>query len=193
MQNSPDNENKNAPDGVDDKSSLGIKPNIAATLSYALVWIVGVISNMIIGWIALGQIVPQYYSKEGLFRQLQYEIATGGNTLQIKLQIAGIVALFISGVITCGAGFVFFTMEKESRWVRLHTIQAILFFMLTIVAYIVVTILSMALGPNANTILTMLLGLIFLVIWILLMVKAYKGNMFKLPFISDLAENIVTK
>ena len=35
-----------------------------------------------------------------------------------------------------------------------------------------------------------LIGIASFVLWILLMVKAYQGQKFKLPFVGDLAENL---
>lgn len=190
MQNIPsDQENYKAPsdtepslgtssEDMDGKSSIGIKPNIAAALSYALVWAIGCISSLIIGF----KIVQDYGPN----------IATTNDRLLIQIQMTTIMYLVISGVITLGAGCIFFLMEKESRVVRLHSMQAILFGVLWFAASIILSVMGMALGAGI-ALLSIPVSIAFLVVWILLMVKAYKGDMLKLPVISNIAENIVTK
>lgn len=168
---------------MDGKSSIGLQPNIAAALSYALIWIIGVISNSIISFIVLSQMLPG-----GAFGGHNPE---NPETMS-KILFASIISQFISAGITFGAGFILFTMEKESRFVRLHAIQAILFNVLNFAVVIILGVMTMALGPGIG-VLGIFVNIAFLVVWILLMVKAYKGDMLKLPVISDLAENIVTK
>jgi uncharacterized membrane protein len=200
MQNIPPNqENYNAPsdtapslgtssENMDGKSSTGFKPNIAAALSYALIWIIGLVCSLIQTFIIF---LVTTYSK-GAF----------------KTEIIFYIAPIISALITLGAGFIFFLMEKESRFVRLHSMQAILvgvlWFAVPFLFYIVFIVLYET--PPATTnkdvaylaviaylLLGYLVSLTFLVIWILLMVKAYMGGMLKLPVISYIAKNIVTK
>lgn len=146
------------------KSSFGLEPNIAATLSYALVWTVGNISY----WIVM---VPAL--KSGVFPGVFF-------------------SLIIPGALTAGAGFIFFVLEKQSRFVRVHAMQAILFAVLWFASEAVITGLALVAG-------IVILGfpvpasIAFLLVWLWLMVKAYRGEMFKLPIIGELAENLVAK
>ena len=99
-------------------------------------------------------------------------------------------------------------MEKENRFVRFHALQSILlhvaFVVLAIALWFIGFILLIA-GAAARTasnsggavgeIMGMLMGLIWLVIVIAYIaglifaaVKAYGGNMFKLPIIGNMAE-----
>lgn len=172
------------------KSSTGLKPNIAAALSYALIWITGFLSNTIISLIVIGQMLPGFSS--GRYNSENAEIL-------VKLVFAGLISQIISLGIACGVGFMFFLMERESRFVRLHTIQAILFNVLNVATIIVIGVvggvigvMDLALGGVAS-VLGHLVLLAFLVIWIILMVKAYKGERLKLPVINNIAENIVSK
>jgi uncharacterized membrane protein len=44
------------------------------------------------------------------------------------------------------------------------------------------------LGPLLVSLISMIVGLAFLMIWIVLLIKALQGEMFKLPLIGDFAE-----
>ena len=168
---------------LEEKSSMGLKPNIAAMLSYLLVWIIGFVSSSIINFIVIGQMIPGWF--QGVPDGTKEQLIS-------KIQIAGIISLVIGGVFTTGAGFVFFTMEKVSRFVRVHTIQAILFNILSISVSILLSIMTIALGAGI-AVFGILVSIAFLVVWIWLIVRAYKGDMLKLPVISEQAENIVAK
>lgn len=77
------------------------------------------------------------------------------------------------------SGLVFLLVEKKDKEVRFNAIQSILFFgAITVVG--LVPILGLLLIP--------VLGLIGLAGWVMLLVKAYQGNKFKLPVIGELAE-----
>jgi uncharacterized membrane protein len=92
---------------------------------------------------------------------------------------------YVAGWIT---GLVFFLIEKENRFVRFHAMQSIMVFGGLTVAFIVAGFL-----PFIGGILTMVLSIAQLVLWILLMVKAYQNVHFKLPVVGDLAEKQLEK
>ncbi len=109
------------------------------------------------------------------------------------------VAALLAYVLTWVTGLVFFLIEKENRFVRFHAMQAILFGVSFFALYIALAIVTTTIG-FVSGILAALVGLIgllipllFLVGWILCMVKAFQGEMFKLPVIGDMAANIVNK
>ena len=79
-------------------------------------------------------------------------------------------------------GVIFLIMEKESRFVRFHAMQSILTFVAINIIYWIVGFL-----PYVRAILIPILAILFFVLWILLMYKAYKGEMFKLPIVGDIA------
>jgi uncharacterized membrane protein len=62
--------------------------------------------------------------------------------------------------------------------------------MQSIVTFLALFVISMIIGfiPILGWMLSGLLGLIGLVLWLLLMFKAYQGEMYKLPIAGDLAE-----
>jgi len=93
--------------------------------------------------------------------------------------------------VTIIPAIIFLVIEpfKSSRFVRFHAFQCLFFalawFVLSIAMNIVVHIpvfgwLTLLLWP--------IIGLAGFVIWLVLVLKAYQGQMFKLPVIGDLAE-----
>ena len=81
------------------------------------------------------------------------------------------------------SGLVFILIEKDSKFVRFHALQSIYVFG-------TITVASIVLGwiPILGFVLSPLLGLLGIVLWIVLMIKAYQGEMFKLPWVGDLVE-----
>ncbi len=76
-------------------------------------------------------------------------------------------------------GLIFFLVEKNDKDIRFHAMQSIIFFGgLTILTFV----------PLIGWLLSPFLGIIGLVGWIVLLVKAYQGGKLKLPVIGDLAE-----
>ncbi len=79
-------------------------------------------------------------------------------------------------------GLIFFITEKESKMVKFHAMQSILF-------SIALFVISSALGwvPFLGGLLKNLFSLGGLITWVFLMYKAYNNEMFKLPIIGDIA------
>ncbi|MGE0875520.1 MAG: DUF4870 domain-containing protein [Burkholderiales bacterium] len=105
--------------------------------------------------------------------------ATSKTSTGLQPNVAGLLC-YLAGWIT---GLVFFLIEKENRFVRFHAMQSL-------ITFGGLTALFIALGfiPLIGWLLIPILGLVQLVLWILLMVKAYQGEHFKLPVIGELAE-----
>ena len=109
-------------------------------------------------------------------------------------KLAGLLC-YILGIIT---GLIFFLIEKSNDVVRFHAAQSILFSGSMIVLWIVITILqfvilsiSLSLG-SIFSLLTMLLGLAVFVLWVVLLIKGYSGEKWKLPVIGDMAERMAS-
>jgi uncharacterized membrane protein len=121
--------------------------------------------------------------------------ASGPSSTGLQPNIAALLAY----VLTWLTGLVFFVIEKQNRFVRFHAMQSILFgvgiIVVQIVLSIVGAILSQILGLFGvlTGLVSLVLLLAFLAGWIFCMVKAYQGQMFKLPIIGDMAEKIVNK
>ena len=86
-------------------------------------------------------------------------------------------------VLTIITGVIFLIIDKRPE-VRFHAMQAILFG----VAWAVVGILRRVLDVFPLDIAFFLLWLGGLVLWIVLMVRAFQGQHYKLPWIGDIAE-----
>ncbi|USG65355.1 DUF4870 domain-containing protein [Brevibacillus ruminantium] len=93
--------------------------------------------------------------------------------------IAGLLC-YLVGFVT---GIVFLVIEKENRFVRFHAMQSTFVFG-------ALFILNLILGflPIIGWFISLLIGPITLILWVVLMYKAYQGEYFKLPFVGDLAE-----
>lgn len=94
--------------------------------------------------------------------------------------IAGLLAY-----VTIVPAIIFLVIEpfNRNRFVRFHAFQSIFLCVAWFVAHIVLMMI-----PVLGWMIAGLLGLAFLVLWVLCMAKAYSGQMFKLPVIGDIAE-----
>jgi uncharacterized membrane protein len=117
--------------------------------------------------------------------------AATANTGGMADNVAGMLAY-----ITIIPAIIFLVMEpyNKSRFVRFHSWQNIFFHGAWIVLWIGLMILSAVLAfiPILGHLVAFLLWLALAIggfaIWIVLLIKANKGEMYKLPFIGDLAE-----
>ena len=112
-------------------------------------------------------------------------------------------------------GLIFFFMEKENKFIRFHAMQSIIYGITMSVVMIVLAIINViiaivigvaagAAGNSAGSLAGTLVGLVSALIWmvlpllylgglILAAVKAYQGQIFKLPIIGNIAEKTVNK
>ncbi len=81
------------------------------------------------------------------------------------------------------SGFVFILIEQGNKFVRFHAMQStIVFGAFTIVTFVLNLI------PVVGVFFTGILSALAFVLWIVLMVMAYKGKLYKLPWAGDIAE-----
>lgn len=81
------------------------------------------------------------------------------------------------------SGIVLFLIEKDS-YVRFHAMQSIITFGLLSVAMMV---------PVIGWVISPLLMILAFVLWIILIIKAYQGEKYKLPVVGDFAEKQAEK
>ena len=86
-------------------------------------------------------------------------------------------------------GIVILLVEKDDKFIRFHAAQSVLLFGALFVLQIVV---NMVFG-YASGLLSGLLSIAGLILWIVSMLKAYKGEMFKWSVVGDYAEKWVNK
>jgi uncharacterized membrane protein len=101
---------------------------------------------------------------------------------------------YILGLIT-GVLFVVLAPYNQNKTVRFHAFQSIFFNIAWIALFIVSTIIGSIIAAVLPFFLSMLWGLVNLliwiaglIIWIVLMVKAYSGQKWVLPIVGPLAE-----
>jgi len=87
---------------------------------------------------------------------------------------------YLGGVIT---GIVVLSFEKEDRFVRFHAMQSTVTFLIVLVAHLVLTGL-----PVVGKALYFPFVLGVAALWVFLMVQAFNGHLYKLPYIGDFAE-----
>jgi len=100
--------------------------------------------------------------------------------------VAGMLAY-----VTIIPAIIFLVMEpyNKNRFVRFHSFQCLFFCVALIVLQIGLSILAVVPFMAIITIpLHLLIGIGALVVWIILLLKANQGQMYKLPVIGDLAE-----
>ncbi len=103
-------------------------------------------------------------------------------------------AALLCYLFTWVTGLIFLLIEKENKYVRFHAMQSILFGVAIILFGIVLFVLSRVLYmiPLLGGIVTSILYFAYwigsIVLYIVLMVKAFQGEMYKLPVIGDIAE-----
>lgn len=100
--------------------------------------------------------------------------------------LAGLLAY-----VTIIPAIIFLVVEpyNKNRFIRFHSFQCIFFCVAMIALSIALSILTFI--PLIGLILLpvhLLIGLGGFALWIILMLKAYQGQMFKLPIIGDMAE-----
>ncbi len=97
----------------------------------------------------------------------------------------GALLSYVLGWIT---GLIFFLIEEKDEFVRFHAMQSIIFFGAVTAVLIVLGFLQwLPVIGVLFTVLTALVGLFAFVMWIVLMVKAYQGELFKLPVAGEMA------
>ena len=80
-------------------------------------------------------------------------------------------------------GLIFYLLESDNKFVRFHAMQSIIVFL---PVSILITIFWWI--PIIGWILSPLISIIMFVLWVILMIKAYQGEKFKLPIAGDIAE-----
>jgi uncharacterized membrane protein len=88
---------------------------------------------------------------------------------------------YLAGFIT---GIVMLVIEKKSRFVRFHAMQSTVFFVAVLIASVVIHSIPL-LGALLYA---FLLFPAVVIIWLVLMFKAYNGEYFKLPVAGDFSE-----
>jgi uncharacterized membrane protein len=103
-------------------------------------------------------------------------------------------AAYVLGWVT---GLIFFLLEPNNRFVRFHALQSIFlsiavavigaFFQVFFSLFRAIPVLNILFAFLAGLV-YFLLGLAFIIITIMMVVRAYRGEMYRLPGIGDMAD-----
>jgi len=104
------------------------------------------------------------------------------SSVEIDENVAGLLCYVLGWI----SGLVFFLIERKNKFVRFHALQSIIVFGTLTLASIVIGWI-----PFIGWLINCLIGVLAIVLWILLMIKAYQGEKYKLPWAGDLAEKNV--
>jgi uncharacterized membrane protein len=104
------------------------------------------------------------------------------STTGLESNIAGLLC-YVGGWIS---GIVFLVLEKKSQFIRFHAMQSIVTFGLLTIASVIAGLI-----PYIGSYLNSAIGILTLVLWIVLMVKAYQGELYKLPAAGNIAEALL--
>ncbi len=108
----------------------------------------------------------------------------GKSSTGLDENVAGLLCYVLGWV----GGLVFILIEPENKFVRFHAMQSIIVFGALNVIWIPLQFI-----PFLAIFIGWLLVSLGFVLWIVLMVKAYQGEMYKLPVAGDLAEKWLDK
>jgi uncharacterized membrane protein len=104
-------------------------------------------------------------------------------SMGLEENIAGLLC-YVLGWIT---GIVFLVLEKENKFVRFHAMQSIATFLPLMVIVWIINLIFMWI-PFISWAISTLIWILVLILWLILMFKAYQGEMYKLPIVGDFAE-----
>ena len=85
-------------------------------------------------------------------------------------------------------GLIFLLLEQKNAFVRFHALQSLVTFLALFIASVVFGFI-----PVLGMLVSLILWPLGVVLWIVLMVKAYKGARYKLPVIGDFVEQQLGK
>ena len=109
---------------------------------------------------------------------------TAESTTSIGLapNVAGLLC-YVGAWIT---GIIFLILEKKNQFVRFHAMQSIVTFGALTIIQIIFSFI-----PVAGWILNMIIGILMFVLWVVLMYRAYQGQMYKLPLAGNITESLL--
>lgn len=111
--------------------------------------------------------------------QTQVKSSTG-----LEDNIAGLLC-YLGTFVT---GIIFFMLEKKSPFVKFHAMQSTVVFLGIWIGVYVADFI-----PFIGWLVSSLISLLGFILWIVLMVKAYNKELYKLPIASSIAESLIEK
>ncbi len=103
-------------------------------------------------------------------------------TTGLKPNVAGLLC-YLGGWVT---GIIFLIIEQKDRFVRFHAVQSIVTF-----GFLSVAAAFLSWIPVIGAFFGAIIGVTGFVLWIVLMVKAYQGELYRLPVAGDVAAGVL--
>ena len=102
----------------------------------------------------------------------------------LSANVAGLLCYVVVWI----TGIVFLILEKKSTFVKFHAYQSIMTFG-------VLTVAQLVLGwiPYIGWVLNILIGILMFILWIILIIQAGTGKMWKVPWAGDWAEKQISR
>jgi uncharacterized membrane protein len=120
----------------------------------------------------------QNYKVKSYIENMKKEKKKQKTSLDLEENIEGALCYVLGWV----SGIILFLLEKN-KFVRFHALQSIITFLGLTIASIFFSII-----PLFGWIISSLIGLLGFALWIVLMIKAYQGEMYTLPIAGDIAK-----
>ncbi|MHC1578508.1 MAG: zinc-ribbon domain-containing protein [Dehalococcoidia bacterium] len=125
-------------------------------------------------------------------RSPETESSTG-----LSANVAGLLC-YVAGWVT---GIIFLVLEKKSNFVKFHAWQSIMTFGVLTVAHLILSTILGAIAVAAFSrglavlaaVLGWIIGILMFILWIILIVQAGTGKMWKVPWAGDWAEKQAKK
>lgn len=108
------------------------------------------------------------------------------NSFGLPQNTAGLLC-YLAGPVT---GIVFLLLEKKNKFIRFHAMQSTIVFGGLLVLKWTLGFLLFA-SWQFHSLIYNLINIVIVVLWVVLMVKAYQGEKYKLPVVGELAEKQV--
>ena len=93
--------------------------------------------------------------------------------------VAGLLCYVLGWV----SGIVFLLIKPDNKFVRFHAIQSIIVFGILNIAGVILGWI-----PFIGAFFAWIIGVLSFILWIVLMIKAYQGTRYKVPWAGNLAE-----
>jgi len=120
--------------------------------------------------------------KERIEAEQRKETTVTDSTTGLKPNVAGLLC-YLAGWIT---GIIFVVIEQKNHFVRFHAMQSIVVFGALTIASALLTWI-----PYVGGFFGAVIGILGFVLWVVLMVKAYQGELYKVPIAGDIAGGIL--
>jgi len=100
------------------------------------------------------------------------------------------VASFLCYLAWWITGIIFLIIEKENQFVRFHAMQSIIVFLALWILGILFSVI-LAFIPVVGWLIGTLIWILTVILWVVLMYKAYRGEYYKVPVAGNIAEQLI--